>query len=58
VEELREAVLWAGGLSDVQRATLRTMLQQWGYHEQQLQAMAIRVQELESRPRIRASQGG
>ena len=59
VEELREAVLWAGGLSDVQRSTLRAMLSKWCDMERDLREAAEIMRELHAlaHPQ-RVSQGG
>ena len=59
VDELQEAVLWAGGLSETQRATLRTMLAHWCAMESALREATAMLRELHGMAHgLRESQGG
>lgn len=54
IETLRESVLWAGGLSPIERDTLREMLAQWSA----LQALRDRDKVNRQRETQRETQGG
>ena len=58
VEGLRNAILWAGGLEDTQRAQLRAMLDAWAQREAELERARLEGFADGLKSPLRESQGG
>jgi len=58
VERLKNAVLWAGGLEDAERAQLRAMLDAWQRREAELERARLEGFADGLKSPLRESQGG